>query len=107
MFVCVIVRDIETSTMRRLAPSWAVAPQKKNSSLNTAGPKFFKFLFRLALLHNVRVCHGYGNTWGVQVLRSPNFFSREWKQIETCKLLEETWLFFRLGEAKWQHCTTR
>ena len=27
-------------------------------------------------------------------------------QIETWKLLEETWLFFRLGEAKWQHCTT-
>jgi hypothetical protein len=23
------------------------------------------------------------NTWCVQVLRSPNFFSREWKQIET------------------------
>ena len=23
------------------------------------------------------------------------------------KLLKETWLFFRLGEAKWQHCTTR
>ena len=46
-------------------------------------------------------------TWGVQVVRSPNFFSREWKQIETWKLLEETWLFFRLGEAKWQHCTTR
>ena len=46
-------------------------------------------------------------TWGVQVLRYPNFFSREWKQIETWKLLEETWLFFRLGEAKWQHCTTR
>ena len=32
-------------------------------------------------------------TWGVQVLRYPNFFSREWKQIETWKLLEET----RLG----------
>ena len=28
------------------------------------------------------------------------FFSREWKQIETSKLLEETWLFFRLSEAK-------
>ena len=37
----------------------------------------------------------------------PYFFSREWKQIGTWKLLEETWLFFRLGEAKWQHCTTR
>ena len=23
------------------------------------------------------------NTWGVQVVRYPNFFSREWKQIET------------------------
>ena len=34
------------------------------------------------------------------------FLSREWKQIETWKLLEETWLFFRLGEAKWQHCTS-
>ena len=22
-------------------------------------------------------------TWGVQVVRYPNFFSREWKQIET------------------------
>ena len=45
--------------------------------------------------------------WCVQVLRSPNFFLGEWKQIETWKLLEERWLFFRLGEAKWQHCTTR
>ena len=45
--------------------------------------------------------------FGVHVLRYPIFFSREWKQIETWKLLEETWLFFRLGEAKWQHCTTR
>ena len=43
-------------------------------------------------------------TWGVQVVRYPNFFLGEWKQIETWKLLEETWLFFRLGEAKWQHC---
>ena len=54
--------------------------------------------------------YGYrnsSNTCGVHVLRSPNFFSREWKQIETWKLLEETWLFFRLGEDKWQHCTTR
>ena len=49
----------------------------------------------------------YIHTWGVQVLRYPNFFSREWKQIETWKLLEETWPFFRLGEVKWQHCTTR
>ena len=48
-----------------------------------------------------------GNTmWGVQVLRSPNFFLGEWKQIEMWKLLEETWLFFRLDKAKWQHCTT-
>ena len=46
------------------------------------------------------------STWGVQVVRYPNFFLGEWKQIETWKLLEETWLFFRLGEAKWQHCTT-
>ena len=46
-------------------------------------------------------------TWGVQVLRSPNIFLGEWKQIEMRKLLEDTWLFFRLGEAKWQHCTTR
>ena len=34
-------------------------------------------------------------------------FSREWKQIETWKVLEKTWLSFRLGEAKWQHCPTR
>ena len=47
------------------------------------------------------------NTWGVQVLRSPNFFLGEWKQVETWKLLGETWMFFRLGEAKWQHCITR
>ena len=46
-------------------------------------------------------------TWGVQVLSYPNFFLGEWKQIETWKLLKKTWLFFRLGEAKWQHCTTR
>ena len=47
------------------------------------------------------------STWGVQVVRYHNFFLGEWKQIETWKLLEKTWLFFRLGEAKWQHCTTR
>ena len=46
-------------------------------------------------------------TWCIQVVRSPNFFLGEWKQIETWKLLEETWLFFRLGEATWQYCTTR
>ena len=51
--------------------------------------------------------HGNYDTWGVQVLRYPSFFLGEWKQIETWKLLEETWLFFTLGEAKWQHCTTR
>ena len=51
--------------------------------------------------------HSLYSTWGVHVLRSPNFFLGEWKQIETWKLLEETWLFFRLGEAKWQHCPTR
>ena len=39
------------------------------------------------------------NTWGVQVVRYPNIFLREWKRIEAWKLLEETWLFFRLGEA--------
>jgi len=27
---CLIVCDLETSTVRRLGPSWAVAPQKKN-----------------------------------------------------------------------------
>ena len=55
------------------------------------------------LYHEV---HLLVSTWGVQVLMSPNFFLG-WKQIETWKLLEETWLFFRLGEDKWQHCTTR
>ena len=54
-----------------------------------------------------RINLGSWSTWGVHVLRSPNFFLGEWKQIETWKLLEETWLFFRLGEANWQHCTTR
>ena len=34
-------------------------------------------------------------------------FSPEWKQIETWKVLEKTWLSFRLGEAKWQHFPTR
>ena len=54
-----------------------------------------------------QVTYFWRKTWGVHVLRSPNFFLGEWKQIETWKLLEETWLFFGLGEAKWQHCTTR
>ena len=59
------------------------------------------------VLHGVKEASNILHTWGVQVVRYPNFFSREWKQRETWKLLEETWLFFRLGEAKWQHCTTR
>ena len=29
------------------------------------------------------VCVPTYNTWGVQVLRPPNFFLEEWKQIET------------------------
>jgi len=45
--------------------------------------------------------------WCIQVLRSPNFLSREWKQVEMWKLLEMAWLFFRLGDAKCQHCPTR
>ena len=57
--------------------------------------------------HACECGQAYITTWGVQVLRYPNFFSREWKQIETWKLLEETRLFFSFGEAKWQHCTTR
>jgi len=45
----------------------------------------------------------------VYVVNSSPFisFSREWKQVETRILLEMTWLFFRLGEEKWQHCPTR
>ena len=42
-------------------------------------------------------------TWCFQVTRTPNSFSREWKQAETWKLLEKTWLFSSLSEAKWQH----
>jgi len=52
-------------------------------------------------------CTRNPSTWCIHVLRSPNFFSREWKQVETWKLLKMAWLFFRLGDAKWQHCPTR
>ena len=31
----------------------------------------------------MKITKWFGNTWGVHVVRSPNFFCREWKNIET------------------------
>ena len=46
-------------------------------------------------------------TWCIQVLRSPSFFSREWKGGRNVKVVGHDVAVFRLVEAKWQHCPTR
>ena len=41
------------------------------------------FLLRFINTCGVNMSRFSGYTWGVQFLRSPNFFLGEWKQIET------------------------
>ena len=62
-FMCVIVCDIETSTMTRPGPSWAGGPQKKNllhnslqasnSSSFCTGLRFLKDLLDRVYIHCV------------------------------------------------------